>query len=142
MKSLFTNVPLQEAVDVILNILKEDESLQDRTVLTPYRTAELVRLCLNSTYFVYQGEYYEQKEGAVVDSPVSAVMANLFFKKLALTSSSVKPVLWKRYVDDTFCIMKRDKVDVFLQHLNSIKLSIKFTVELEDRGTCCSWIVN
>ena len=31
-KSLFTNVPVQEAVDVILNMLKEDESLEDRTV--------------------------------------------------------------------------------------------------------------
>ena len=36
-KSLFTNVPVQEAVDVILNMLKEDESLEDRTVLTPSR---------------------------------------------------------------------------------------------------------
>ena len=71
-------------------------------------------------------------------SPVSAVMANLymeFFKELALTSSPVAPVLWKRYVDDTFCIMKRDEVDVFFQHLNSIRPSIQFTVELEDRGT-------
>ena len=137
-KSLFTNVPVQEAVDVILNILKEDESLEDRTVLTPDVIAELLRLCLNSTYFVYQGKYYEQKEGAAMGSPVSAVMANLymeFFEELALTSSPVTPVLWKRYVDDTFCVMKRDEVDVFFQHLNSIRPSIQFTVELEDRGT-------
>ena len=56
-----------------------------------------------------------------------------FFEELALTSSPVTPVLWKRCVDDTFCIMKRDEV-VFFQHLNSIRPFIQFTVELEDRG--------
>ena len=38
---LFTNVPVNEAVHVIHDKLKEDRTLEDRTNLTPVRVAEL-----------------------------------------------------------------------------------------------------
>ena len=50
--SLFTNVPIGEAVDIIRARLEEDESLGERTPLSPGRVAELLQLCLRSTYSV------------------------------------------------------------------------------------------
>ena len=38
-------------------------------------------------------------------------------------------VLWKRFVDDTFTILKKQHKNSFLEHLNSINPSIKFTSE-------------
>ena len=70
-------------------------------------------------------------------SPVSPIIANLFmedFEKRALTSARVPPKRWDRYVDDTFCIMKRILVDEFTQHINSQNQHIKFTVERESNG--------
>ena len=66
---------------------------------------ELLSISLKSTYFCYDGEFYNQKEGAAMGSPVSAVIANLymiFLETLALTSSLIKPKIWKRYADDVF----------------------------------------
>ena len=60
-------------------------------------------------------------------SPVSAVTANLYmerFEEPAIESAPYKPKIWKRYVDDTFTILDRDRVDVFLQHLNSQHMTI------------------
>ena len=62
--SLFTNVPIQEAIDVIRDVLQKDETLDERIVLSPDRIAELLETCLTSTYFSYHGDFYEQVEGA------------------------------------------------------------------------------
>ncbi|KAL9985461.1 hypothetical protein ACROYT_G007872 [Oculina patagonica] len=60
--------------------------------------------------------------------------ANLYmesFEEQAIASSSYKPKIWKRYVDDTFTILDRKNVDSFLQHLNNQQPSIRFTMETE-----------
>ena len=37
--------------------------------------------------------------------------------------------MWLRYMDDTFVIQKEDHKQDFLEHINSVDLAIKFTVE-------------
>ena len=101
--SLFTNVPIQEAVDVICKRLQDDETLNERTALQPNSIAGLLQLCLQSTYFCFNGKVYEQREGAAMGSPVSAVVANLYMEhveQLALECAPSRPRLWKRCVDD------------------------------------------
>ena len=52
-KSLFTNVPIQEALEVIQEKLMNDESLEERTALTAEQISHLLDLCLRTTYFLY-----------------------------------------------------------------------------------------
>ena len=121
--SLFINVPVDEAVQVIRDSLQNDRSLSDRTTLSPDRVAELLEVCLQSTHFSHEGAFYKQREGAAMGSPVSAVVANLymeFFKELALDTAPVKPRLWKRHIDDTSCIVKKGKAEGLLDQLNSV----------------------
>ena len=118
--------------------LREDDTLAERTPLSPDRMAELLDMCLRSTYFSYGGEFYEQREGAAMGSPISAVVANLymeFLEELALESAPSRPRLWKRYVDDTCCILRKGDVDGLLHHLNGIHPPIKFTMEVEEGGS-------
>ena len=70
-------------------------------------------------------------------SPVSPIVANIYmeeFEHLALNTAPERPRQWKRYVDDTFCIMKGNAVGGFLVHVNSLKPTIQFTMELETQG--------
>ena len=59
-----------------------------------------------------------------------------YFENLAINSTTKKPTIWLRYVDDTFVIWRHGKEQLkgFLEHLNSIKDNIKFTMEEEKQG--------
>ena len=120
---------MDETVDVIhRKLAEEEEDLVEWTPLPAKKIAELLQLCLKSTYmyFSYNREFYEQRQlqGAAMGFPVSAVhvVANLymvFFEELALKSAPSKPRFWKWYVDDTCCIMMKDEVEPLLNHLNN-----------------------
>lgn len=98
---------------------------------------QLFRHVLTSTYFVFNGQYYEQTDGVAMGSPLSPVVANLFmenFEDIALETAELKPVCFYRYVNDTFVIWPhgKDKLQVFLKHLNSLHNNIRFTMEIEE----------
>ena len=76
--SLVTNVPIEGAVQAALQKLENDSDLANRTNLTPTQIANLLNFVLRSTYFQYSGPIYEQKDGAAMGSPVSAVIANIY----------------------------------------------------------------
>ena len=53
-------------------------------------------------------------------------------EETAIATAPHPPKWWFRYVDDSYTCLKKDQVDEFHQHLNSINPSIQFTLELED----------
>ena len=92
----------------------------------------LLEFCLKNTYFSFQGQFYEQVEGAAMGSPVSPIVANLYMEYLeqkSLSTAPHPPKFWGRYVDDTFVIHKEANKQGFLQHINSVDPAIRFTVE-------------
>ena len=54
---------------------------------------------------------------------------------MALSSTPNPPKWWFRYVDDSHVCVKREHVDEFHSHLNSINPHIKFTIETESEGS-------
>ena len=137
LKSLFTNVPIESVIQAALRKLESVADLADRTKLTTVQIADLLDFVLRSTYFQYNGSIYEQRDGAAMRSPVSAVIANLYvkiFKEQAIEFPPCKPKIWKRYIEVTFTILDRDKVDNFLQHLNSQQPTIRSTMETENNS--------
>ncbi|GJQ72861.1 hypothetical protein Trydic_g1510 [Trypoxylus dichotomus] len=50
-----------------------------------------------------------------------------------MDSYELKPKMWLRYVDDTFVIWPhgQEEINGFLQHLNGLEESIKFTMVLQ-----------
>ena len=131
-ESLFTSVPVEPSIQIIKKLLEDDKSLHLRTKITVNQISCLLEFCLKTTYFIFQGKFFEQVKGAAMGSPISSIVANLFMEDLevkALSTAPTPPTLWKRFVDDTFIIIKRSSKESFLQHLNSIDDNIHFTCE-------------
>ena len=125
--ALFTLVP----VNIIRGLLEMTTSSKGRTVLAVNDIILLLEFCLKNTYFSFQGQFYEQVEGAAMGSPVSTIVANLYMEYLEQKALSIAPTprLWCRFIDDTFVIHKEVNKQGFLQHINSVDLAIKLTVE-------------
>ena len=70
-------------------------------------------------------------------SPISAVIADLYmeaFEEQTLATAPKPPKKWKRYVDETFTVMKQHNADNFRSHLNQQHPSIRFTMETENNN--------
>ena len=136
--SPFTSVPLNEVLKLTNDRLLADSTLEERSTIPVIDIMRLLEFCLRNTYFQFRGTIYEQSEGLAMGSPVSPVLANLYmeeFEQIALRSNNA-PRLWKRYVDDTFMIIRSRFLSRFLQHLNSIRPGvICFTHEIEENNT-------
>lgn len=126
--SLFTNIPINEALNTVREICQPPEDI-----------INLIEHCLNNTFFLFDSKTFKQIKGAPMGSSLSPPIANLFmtkFEKDALENYSLKPKLWKRYVDDTFVIWPHglNELNKFLSYLNGLHEDIKFTMEIENNS--------
>ena len=130
--ALFTSVPIEAAINIIQRRLELDQELHSRTNVNVEHITSLLEFCLKTTYFQFQGSFYEQINGAAMGSPISPIVANLFmedFEVKAIQSAKNPPKMWKRYVDDTCVILSSASKDEFSQHINNIDPRIQFTSE-------------
>ena len=102
----------------------------------------LLEKVILTTCFQFDGEFYQQVHGAPMGSPVSVVVADMYMEDLEeeamdTTPQDTRPTMWRRYINDSFEVVKRDKRDELTTHLNSIDTtgSITFTDKLETGGS-------
>ena len=131
-KALFASVPIEPAIKIIQQHLEDDHQLQQRTSMTVKHIICLLEFCLKNTYFIFQGRFYEQIEGAAMGSPISPIIANLYveaFETQAISTAPHLPSMWRRFVDDTFVVIQKTQKDCFIENINSIDDKIQFTME-------------
>ncbi|BHF62100.1 hypothetical protein SprV_0100508100 [Sparganum proliferum] len=128
--SLFTSIPPNLAREVLRKRLEEayDET---QNALKIEHLMRLFEFC-QKTFFTFAGETYEQVKGTPMGSTVSGLVAELVLQELEkIAFIQHEPVFWRRYVDDTFVIVKKDMLQHFHSLLNSVFPDIKFTREEE-----------
>ena len=132
--SLFTKVPTNETLAVVRDKLAADPLLEERTCIPIDNLMEMLTFCVETTYFGMRSDLYRQ-EGLAMGSPLSPVLANTYmeyFEEIALISTSLEPSMRLRYVDNTFILwLHQEDVQILVDHVNSIRPSIRFTMEKE-----------
>ncbi len=94
-KALFSCIPTEDAVKACEIALENDKTLKDRTTLTIPSIKDLLKFCLDTTYFVFQGEYYQQTHGVAMGSPVSPLVANIYMEGFEVKAIQSAPVILK-----------------------------------------------
>ena len=134
--SLFTNIPLDETLDLAVDLLMDNEP---SIKMSKKQLKKLFHFATAQTHFMFNGDYYDQIDGVAMGSPLGPVLANLFMshhEKKWLDDYKGPPVkFYKRYVDDIFCLFDhQDHAKLFLDYLNKQHASIKFTLEEEQNS--------
>ena len=149
-KSLFTNIPLNETINIILNCLFTENEYLDCPLfgnsdevhaLSRPQFKELLELACLDNHFIFNEAMYKQIDGVAMGSPLGPTLAMAFMcfmegKWLSDCPVDFKPLFYRRYVDDTFLIFKSPThVKLFLDYLNSKHPNIKFTCDNEENST-------
>ena len=134
--SLFTSIPLDETIDLAVNLLMDNEP---SIKMSKKQLKKLFHFATAQTHFMFNGDYYDQVDGVAMGSPLGPVLANLFMshhEKIWLSKYQGPPVkFYKRYVDDIFCLFDhKDHAKLFLEYLNKQHACIKFTLEEEENS--------
>ena len=135
-KSLYTNVPLTETINIIMNLAFSDNN-STFNKYNKFQFKKLLELSLLDTYFIFdKKKLYKQINGLAMGQPVAPTLANIFLcfhekKWLNDCPQEFRPVLYKRYIDDTFLLFRDVRhIDLFLNYLNTRHECIQFTKEI------------
>ena len=134
-KSLFSNVPLDQTISIILNRIYNNREIN--TDISRSEMKELLYLCTKNVHFSFHNNIYIQNDGVAMRSPLVPILANIFmveFERSVIPDLANKLNNWRRYVDDTICYIKVDSIDYVLSKLNNFHKNIQFTVEVEKEG--------
>ena len=133
--SLFTNIPLDKTIDLAVDIIFGNNQSMNST---KPQWKKLFVFATSQTHFVFNNEIYDQTDGIAMGSPLGPALANLFMgyheNKWLNSEESSTVLFYKRYVDDIFCLFKRETdAERFLTFLNGQHPNIKFTIEKEKK---------
>ena len=101
-EALYTNVPIDDALAIIKELLENDETLPDRTPLSPKNILDLLEFLPRTTFF----------KGVAMGGPPSSIVAEIYMQRTettALTTTSHPPKVCERHVDDVFSIIRKCK---------------------------------
>ena len=132
-KSLFTNVPLDQTINITLKWIYDVNEL--RISIPRNEMKELLLLRTKKVNFTINGKIYMHVDGVAMESPLGPVLADIFMielEKVVLPELCIR--YWKRYVDDTICFVKSGTINYVITKLNSFDSNIQFTFEEEDKG--------
>ena len=130
-RSLFTNVPLLETIDICAEALYDNNNNID---LKKDSFKKLIKLATSSVEFSFNEEMYQQKDGVSMGSPLGPTLAGIFMGHLEekYFEEHHQPLMYHRYVDDCFILFKtKEECQKMFADFNNLHESISFTMESE-----------
>ena len=137
--SLYTNIPHDEGKLAAIKALEEQENPDPRQP-PPEIIGELIDIVLQNNVFEFNDKAYLQIQGTAMGTKMAPAYANIFMGSLEpilMKEGEPHILLWKRFIDDIFIAWMGTKEQFlnFMERINSIHHSIKFTHECSETET-------
>ena len=136
-KSLFTNISLTETLNLcVQNLYRNQTHVNNLTKSSFYK---LLKITMFESFFIFDEKLYEQCDDVAMGSPLGPTLANVFmchFENIWLENcpSYFKPIVYRRFVDDTFLLFRsKDHVEKFRNYPNKLHKNTKFTSKIEEK---------
>ena len=113
-----TNIPNKL---ILIGLEKRWELIKNNTNIPKKSFLNAVEFILNSTFFKFNNEFYNQVFGTPMGSSISPIIAEIVMvdlKSEILPSFDFVIPWYFRYVDDTILCVPQDKVDIVLCKFN------------------------
>ena len=129
--SLFTNIPLQQTLDIAINLIFNPNPNLN---ITRKELKKAFCFAISQTHFIFNSKFYCQIDGVTMNSPLAPVFANIFMgfheSKWLNEYNLNKPKLYLRCVDDMLAAFDKEQDSwIFLNFLNNRDTNIKLTIE-------------
>ena len=133
--ALYTNIPHEDGIQKVKDFLKKHNAPQEELTLVE----TLLEHILKKNYFEFNNEYYLQISGTAMGTRCAPNYAIIFMAELEekfLSTLTLKPRIWKRFIDDIFIIWSHgeNELQKLLEQLNQFHPTIKFTEEHSEYG--------
>ncbi|XP_062715035.1 uncharacterized protein LOC134291375 [Aedes albopictus] len=132
--SLFTNVTKPSVIHDVIMIW---DKIREKTKINLDLFLELVSFCMDASFFCFRGKFFHQRSGTAMGSPLSPVLADIVMDSIisrAINAANIPPQFIRKYVDDLFLLIHKDRVQEVLEIFNLQDENIKFTCEVEVDG--------
>lgn len=130
--ALYLNIPHEEGIDASIRHLFDLNDDSHDIPFPPQIARDVLGIILKHNYFQFSDVMFQQIQGTAMGTKMAPSYANLFMAVLEtnfLNLAPVKPLFWKRFIDDVLCVWDGSQVqlDSFLSALNDFHDTIKFT---------------
>jgi hypothetical protein len=129
--SLYTNVPVNEAIQEAADILYSGNLA--RPPVDRETFIQLLELAVKDVVMLTQDGHYRQTDGLAMGAKPAPPLANIWLSKYEPEiRDSAK--IFERYMDDIIREIKRQEIEAILRRINQLHPTLKFTIEQEEDG--------
>ena len=84
--SLYITILIDQTLLIIENLPQHDDKFADRTPLSPNQILDLLNILLQTIYFKFNDQFYQQTDGAAMGGPTSAIVSEIYMQALEMTA--------------------------------------------------------